>query len=119
MAGGDQTGDNSPKDFNECVSQEQLQATIDNDQKRMNEAITDTLIELNIGNNMERLNKWISTLTDKVTELETLVVVNNDVSSSNTDGLLPEDTVHDATGNIDRTLFPFCPLLHSQFVKLF
>ena len=32
-------------------------------------------------------------LTDKVTELETLVVVNNDISGSNTDGLLPEDTV--------------------------
>ena len=39
MAGGDQAGDNSPKDFNECVSQEQLQAAVDNAQKRMNEAI--------------------------------------------------------------------------------
>ena len=77
--------------------------------KRMNEAIgkaiTDALIELNIGNNMERLDKRISTLTDKVTELETLVVVNNDVSGSNTDGLLPEGTMHDATGNIDRAAF--------------
>ena len=74
-------------------------------------AITDALIELYIGNNMERLDKWISTLTDKVTELETLVAVNNnDVSGSNTDGLLPEDMVHDATGNIDRALFLFCPL---------
>ena len=76
----------------------------------MNEAIrkavTDVLIELNIGNNMERLNKWISTLTDKVTELETLVAVNNnDVSGSNTDGLLPEDMVHDAVGNLDRVAF--------------
>ena len=65
--------------------------------KRMNEAIrkaiTDTLIELNIGNSMERLDKWISALTDKVTELETFVAVNNDVSDSNTDGLLPEDTI--------------------------
>ena len=60
--------------------------------KRLNEAVTDTLIELNIGNIMERLDKQISTLTDKVTELETLVAVNNnDVSGSNTDGLLPED----------------------------
>ena len=79
-------------------------------QKRTNEAIrkavTDALIELNIGNSMERLDKRISTLTDKVTELETLVVVNNnDVSGSNTDGLLPEDMVHDATGNIDRAAF--------------
>ena len=61
MAGGDQTGDNSPKNFNKCVSQEQLQAAIQNAQKRMNEAIrkavTDALIELNIGNSMERLDK--------------------------------------------------------------
>ena len=61
MAEDEQTRDNSPKDFNECVSQEQLQATVDNAQKRMNEAIrkavTNTLIELNIGNNMERLDK--------------------------------------------------------------
>ena len=51
------------------------------------------------------MDKQIYTLTDKVTELETLVAVNNDVSDSNTDGLLPEDTVHDATGNIDRAAF--------------
>ena len=107
MAGGDHTGDNSPKDFNECVSQEQLQAVVEDAQKRMNEAIrkaiTDALIELKIGNSMERLEKQIFTLTDKVTELETLVAVNNnDVSGSNTDGLLPEDTVHDVAGNIDR-----------------
>ena len=44
-------------------------------------AITDALIELNIGNSMERLDKQISMLTDKVTELETLVAVNNDVSA--------------------------------------
>ena len=69
-------------------------------------AVTDALIELNIGNSMERLDKRISTLTDKVTELETLVVVNNnDVSGSNTDGLLPEDTVYDANGNIGRATF--------------
>ena len=122
MARDEQTGDNSPKDFNKCVSQEQLQAAVENAPKRMNEAIrkavTDALIELNIGNSMERLDKRISTLTDKVTELETLVAVNNDVSNSNTNGLLPEDTVHDATRNIDRALFPFCPLLQSGFIKL-
>ena len=75
----------------------------------MNEAIrkavTDALIKLNIGNSMERLDKWISTLTDKVTELETFVAVNNDVSSSNTDGLLLEDMVYDANGNIDWVAF--------------
>ena len=122
MVGDDQTGDNNPKDFNECVSQEQLQAAVENAQKRMNEAITkavtDALIELSIGNSMEILDKRISTLTDKVTVLETLVVVNNDISGNNTDGLLPEDTVHDATGNIDRALFLFCPLLQSHFIKL-
>ena len=62
----------------------------------MNEAIrkavTDALIELNIGNSMERLDKRISTLTDKVTELETFVAGNNDVSGSNTDG---QDTVYE------------------------
>ena len=88
------------------VSQEQLQAVVEDAQKQMNEAITDALIELNIGNNMERLDKRNSTLTDKVTELETRVTVNNnDVSGSNTDGLLPEDMVHDASGNIDRSAF--------------
>ena len=109
MAGGDQTGYNRPKDFNECVSQEQLQAAVDNAQKRMNEAVrkavTDALIELNIGISMERLDKRISMLTDKVTELETFVAGNNDVSGSNTDGLLPEDMVHDVVGNIDRAAF--------------
>ena len=55
---------------------------------------------------MERLDKRISTLTDKVTELETLVAVdNNDVSSSNTDGLLPGDTVYDVVGNLDQAAF--------------
>ena len=105
MAGGEQTGDNNPKGFNECVSQEQLQAIVEDAQKRMNEAVTDALIELNIGNSMERLDKRISMLTDKVTELKTFVAVNNDVSGSNTDGLLPEDMVHDANGNIDRAAF--------------
>ena len=109
MAGDDQTGYNNPKGFNECVSQEQLQAIVEDAQKSMNEAvwkaIIDALIELNIGNNMERLDKQISMLTDKVTELETFVAGNNDVSDSNTNGLLPEDMVHDASGNIDRAAF--------------
>ena len=57
MAGGDHTEDNNPKGFNECVSQEQLQAVVVDAQNWMNEAVTDALIELNIGNNMERLDK--------------------------------------------------------------
>ena len=60
MVGDDQTGDNNPKGFNKCVSQEQLRVVVEDAQKRMNEAIrkavTDALIELNIGNNMERLD---------------------------------------------------------------
>ena len=109
MTGDDQTGDNNSKGFNECVSQEQLQAVVEDAQKRMNEAIrkavTDALIELNIGNSMERLDKRSSTLTNKVAELETLVAVNNDVFGSNTDGLLPEDMVHDVARNMDRAAF--------------
>ena len=122
MAGGEQTTDNNPKGFSECVSQEQLQAIVEDAQKRMNEAVrktvTDALIELNIGNSMERLDKRISTLTNKVTELETLVAVNNDVSMRQHRWSLARRHVHDATGNIDRALFPFCPLLRSQFKKL-
>ena len=106
MAGGEQTADNNSKGFSECVSQEQLQAVVEDAQKRMNEAvrkaITDALIELNIGNSMERLDKRISTPTDKVTELETFVAGNNDVSGSNTDG---QDTVYDANRNIGRAAF--------------
>ena len=109
MVGGDQTGDNNPKGFNECVSQDELQAIVEDAQKWMNEAVrkavTNMLIELNIGNSLERLDKRISMLTDKVTELETFVAGNNDVSGSNTDGLLPEDTVYDANENIDRAAF--------------
>ena len=81
-------------------------------------AITNALTELNIGNNMERLDKRISTLTNKVTKLETLVAVNNDVSMRQHRSSLARRHVHDATGNIDRALFPFCPLLRSQFKKL-
>ena len=48
MAGGEQTRDNHPKGFNECVSQEQLQAIVEDAQKQMNEAVrkavTDALI---------------------------------------------------------------------------
>ena len=84
-------------------------SVVEDAQKRMNEAIrkavTDALIELNIANKMETLDKRISMLTDKVTELETFVVGNNNVFGSNTNGLLLEDTVHDASGNIDRSAF--------------
>jgi hypothetical protein len=107
MAGTSDNGDSTPKDFKECVSQEQLQATVEKVHDGMNEAIkkavTDALIELNLGNNIERLDKRISTLTDRVTELETRLTTNNDdVSGSNTSGQMLEDTVYDANGNIDQ-----------------
>ncbi|XP_066374852.1 uncharacterized protein [Miscanthus floridulus] len=70
--------------------------------KAVKKAVTDALIELNIGNSMERLDKRISTLTDKVTELETFMAGNNDVSGSNTDG---QDMVYDANGNLGRATF--------------
>ena len=70
MAGGEQTRDNNSKGFDECVSQEQLQAVVEDVQKWMNAAVTDAHMELNIGNSKERLDKQISTLTDKVTELK-------------------------------------------------
>ena len=106
MAGTGENDDSTPKDFKECVSQEQLQATVEKVQEGMNEAIkkavTDALIELNLGNSIERLDKRISTLTDRVTELETRLTTNNDdVSGSNNSGQMPEDTVYDANGNID------------------
>ena len=76
-------------------------------------AVTNALIELNIGNSMVGLDKRISTLTDKVTKLETLVAVNNDVSMRQHRWSLARRHVHDATGNIDRALFLFCPLFRS------
>jgi hypothetical protein len=56
-------------------------------------AVTDALNGLNIGSSMERLHKWISTLTDKVTELENHLATNDD---------MPENMVYDANGNIDQ-----------------
>jgi hypothetical protein len=46
-----------------------------------------------IGGTMERLDRRISTLTDKVTELENHLGTNDDVL---------EDAVYDANGNIDQ-----------------
>ena len=59
MAGDDE--DKTPKDFKECVSQEQLQSVIEHAHKDMSEAITkavtDMLIDLKLGNTLERLHK--------------------------------------------------------------
>ena len=92
--GDEQVG--TPRDFNECVSRDQLQPALDCAQQGMNEAIkkvvTEALIGLNIGNNMERLDKRISTLTEKVAELETRIPTNENRGFHN-EGQFPEDTV--------------------------
>ena len=92
---------NSPKDFNECVSRAQLQAAMEDAQRGMNDAIrkavTDALIDLKLGSSMERLDRRISTLTEKVTELENRLPNEEDMGGNNTD----EDVVFDEDGNID------------------
>ena len=101
MAGDDA---NTPKDFNECVSQGQLQAVIDNAQKDMKEAvtkaITDAIIELKLGEIVERVDKRVSTLTDRVAALETRQPTNED-DASNIGGH-PEDVVYNAHGNVNQ-----------------
>jgi hypothetical protein len=96
MAGDDE--DKTPKDFKECVSQEQLQSIIENAQKDMSEAIakvvTDVLIDLKLGNTLERLDKRVSTLTDRIAALENRTAPDEDVND--------EDEVYDADGNVDR-----------------
>ena len=97
MAGAAGDGDGTPKDFNECVSQEQLQAAVEKAQQGMNEAITkavtDALNGLNIGATMERLDRRISMLADKATELDNRMATNDDA---------PEESVYDSNGNIDQ-----------------
>jgi hypothetical protein len=92
---------NSRKDFNECFSRTQLQAAMEDVQKGMNDAIKKTvinaLIDLKLGSNIERLDRRISTLTDKVIELENHLPNEEDTGGQNID----EDTVLDENGNID------------------
>ncbi|WVZ89456.1 hypothetical protein U9M48_035861 [Paspalum notatum var. saurae] len=98
-SGDEQT--NSPKDFDECVSRAQLQAAMEESQRGMNDAIkkavTDALIDIKLGSSIERLDRRISTLTDKVTELENRLPNKEDMGGNNTD----EDAVFDEDGNID------------------
>lgn len=65
MIGKDKVGA-SPTNFNECVSQEQLQKVLEASQSGMQEMIgktvTKTIIKLNIGHNIAQLNEKISTL---------------------------------------------------------
>jgi hypothetical protein len=70
-------------------------------QRGMNDAIkkavTDALIDLKLGSSIERLDRWISALTDKVTELENRLPNEDDMGGNNTD----EDAVFDKDRNID------------------
>jgi hypothetical protein len=91
-------GSNTPKDFNECVSQEQLQFVVDNAQKDMKETvikvITDAFNELKLGDIIERLDRGVSMLADRVAALETRQPTYEDIGH-------PEDEVYDAHGNAD------------------
>lgn len=60
-------------------------------------AVTDALIDPKLGSSMERLDRRISTITEKVTELENRLPNEEDMGGNNTD----EDVVFDEDGNID------------------
>jgi hypothetical protein len=81
---GDKEEEKSPKDFNECVSQTQLQATLE----KMNQIIieqvaktvTETINGLNLGatqqqvtHDLESLNRRLSTISGKLDDLETTI----------------------------------------------
>jgi len=83
MAGDDGSGGHTPKDFNECVSQEQL----DDAKREMHEVVTKAVTEAIIG---LKLGEIISTVTDRIDALETRQQHNQD-----------EDMVYDDQGNID------------------
>jgi hypothetical protein len=97
------SGDGQPTDFNECVSQEQLQAAVDKANKNMEEtvikAVTQAMLELKLANQLERLDRRISDLTDRVATLEVrpTPAPDNDANGSNDDDL----EVYDADGNLD------------------
>ncbi|KAL6660754.1 hypothetical protein ACP70R_001789 [Stipagrostis hirtigluma subsp. patula] len=101
----DDIADKTPQDFNECVSLEQLQTVVHNVRKGMIEivtkAVTDAIIKLDIGNIIESLDKRLAKLTDKVAALETRPAHDEDVTSGNTSGDLPEYIVFDVDSNVD------------------
>jgi surface antigen len=83
-------GDDSPQDFAEYVSQEQLQSVV-------TKAITNALVGLKLGNTLESLDKRLSTLTDRVAALEAQPPHDEDIDGSNAD-----DEVYGADGNVDK-----------------
>jgi hypothetical protein len=92
MVGDDGSG--TPRDFPECVSQDQLHEAIEQGQQVMTnnitQAITAALKDLRLHESIERLDKRISTLTDRVVALDTCSPPNED-----------EDMVYDVHGNTD------------------
>jgi len=116
---GDDADDGTPKEFNECVGQQQLQAVLEKAREEMTEAVdravTDGINRLNLGNQVERLDRRISTLADtvttltevvtkltgKVTEVENRVKINEDEIDSSIGGNIPQDMVYDANGDVD------------------
>jgi predicted RNase H-like nuclease (RuvC/YqgF family) len=116
---GDDADDGTPKDFNECVSQQQLQAVLEEAREEMTEAVDRVVIDNinrhNLGNQVERLDRRISTLADtvttlaevvtkltgKVTKVENRVKINENEINSSIGGNIPQDMVYDANGDVD------------------
>jgi hypothetical protein len=99
-------GEKSLIDFNECVSQGQLQGVITKAMEGVNEhitkSVTDAIVKLNLGNighTLERFDKRLSTLTRKVEGMETrLPSVKNNNNDTNND---EDPIINGANGNVD------------------
>ncbi|KAG2642242.1 hypothetical protein PVAP13_2KG282716 [Panicum virgatum] len=93
MAGDE--GNGTPKDFNECVSQDQLNESIENGQKVMTETITQAVTaairDLKLPETIERVDRRISNLTDWVV-----------VSETHPPPMEEEDVVYNAHGHVDQ-----------------
>jgi len=90
MTGDDGSGVHTPKDFNECVSQEQLHNAKKEMQEVITEAVTDAIIDLKLGDIIERVDRRISKLTDRIDTLEARQPTSDD-----------EDMVYDAQGKVE------------------
>ena len=90
MAGDDGSGGPTPKDFDECVSQEQLHDAKREMQEVVTKAVTEAIIGLKLGDIIDRVDIRISTLTDRIDMLAARQQNNDD-----------EDMVYDDHGNID------------------
>ena len=70
IAGDDGSGGHTPKDFDECVSQEQLHDANKEMQEVFTMAVTEAIIGLKLGDIIERVDRRISMLTDRINVLE-------------------------------------------------